>query len=86
MSLSQTEQDKINEAQAALDKRRADESARLTAQQRQLADAVQARIASVPMHGTNIGETALVVVAVLDVLGVKYDPGQPAQPAAASQR
>lgn len=79
MSIPTTEQQRINQAQADLNKRRADDQAAVADAQHKLAKAVIDRLAGVPMHGTNVGETAIVVATVLDLLGVKHDPIKPTQ-------
>jgi hypothetical protein len=86
MSIPTTEQEKINQAQAELNKRRNDAQAKALADQHALGKAVQEQLAGIPMHGTNVPEVAMVCAAVLALKEYRNDPGKPAQPAATSQR
>lgn len=66
MSIATSEQQRINDAQAKLDADRLQAQKNATAMQHEMAKAVAEKLVGVPMHDTNVGEVAMVVLAVLE--------------------
>jgi len=67
----------LQERLRQVQQQRADAQDATTRADRAWVAAVEERLRNRSLHGTAVAEVALVVRAVLDVLGVHYDPPQP---------
>jgi len=84
MTTPTTEQQRINDAQAALDKQRIAAQQKAAQDMHDIGKRVQEQLVGVPMSQTNVNETVMVVLAVLALKDQRNDTSQPAQPAATS--
>lgn len=72
MSQQTLTQQQLDEQQTRLNQQTSERQQALAAGKREFAKAINKRLAGAPINSTNVGEVALVVIAVLDELGIKH--------------